>query len=257
MSTEIMTAPSPALSLIVSLDEAIKADNQLKAIVKKAMKPGTDYGIIPHTGDKPTLLKPGMEKLLMWYGLQLELPENRLAITDTEDYVSATVVAVIRHRRSGYVIAEGIGSANSGESRFQGRNRSPRGMANTILKMAKKRAGMDATLTATASSGLFTADLEDGLGDIEDAPTNGHTTSQPNNATTSQHNNVITDTDATRSKAEAIYRKWLDKADALEIPADSFDPDWPTVEIIDRNRKLRAKIAEKEAGIRVKAEEPF
>lgn len=42
---------------------------------------------------------------------------------------------------------------------------------NTILKMAKKRAYIDATLSATRTSGMFTQDMEDfaGLADIPDA----------------------------------------------------------------------------------------
>ena len=34
-------------------------------------------------------------------------------------------------------------------------------MYNTVLKMAKKRALVDAVLTATAASDIFTQDLED------------------------------------------------------------------------------------------------
>jgi hypothetical protein len=41
-------------------------------------------------------------------------------------------------------------------------NPDPLDLDNTLLKMAKKRAYVDATLTGTASSDLFTQDLEDG-----------------------------------------------------------------------------------------------
>jgi hypothetical protein len=37
----------------------------------------------------------------------------------------------------------------------------PADLANTILKMAKKRALIDAVLTATAASDIFTQDIED------------------------------------------------------------------------------------------------
>jgi hypothetical protein len=37
----------------------------------------------------------------------------------------------------------------------------PADVANTVLKMAKKRAQIDMTLTATAASDIFTQDLED------------------------------------------------------------------------------------------------
>jgi hypothetical protein len=43
-------------------------------------------------------------------------------------------------------------------------------LLNTLLKMAKKRAKVDATLEATATSDLFTQDLEEGLPPEEGAP---------------------------------------------------------------------------------------
>lgn len=42
-------------------------------------------------------------------------------------------------------------------------NPDPADVYNTVLKMAKKRAHVDATLTATAASDLFEQDLEDGI----------------------------------------------------------------------------------------------
>jgi hypothetical protein len=50
-------------------------------------------------------------------------------------------------------------------------NPDPADVYNTVLKMAKKRAHVDAILTATAASDIFTQDVEDmGLGDVPAAP---------------------------------------------------------------------------------------
>jgi hypothetical protein len=38
--------------------------NIVHALYEQVMTPGLDYGVIPGTGDKPTLLLPGMEKLM-------------------------------------------------------------------------------------------------------------------------------------------------------------------------------------------------
>ena len=46
----------------VSADEAkekLKAIRLFQAVVKSELKENHDYGVIPGTGDKPTLLKPG------------------------------------------------------------------------------------------------------------------------------------------------------------------------------------------------------
>ena len=44
---------------------------QFQAVVQKALKQDHDYGVIPGT-NKPTLLKPGAEKILMLMGLTSE-----------------------------------------------------------------------------------------------------------------------------------------------------------------------------------------
>lgn len=41
---------------------------------------------------------------------------------------------------------------------------------NTVLKMAKKRAHVDAILTTTAASDIFTQDVDEGLDSVEDKP---------------------------------------------------------------------------------------
>ena len=152
-----------------------------------------DYGVIPGT-DKPTLFKAGAEKLCELYGYASIIAD----VQEYADYESGHYRVVIRmalvHKGSGVKIAEGIGECNTRESRYFYRwvwerdvpagidksnlkqksgtknNRVWRlyrienddlfSLWNTILKMAKKRALVDATLSATRSSGLFTQSAE-------------------------------------------------------------------------------------------------
>src|SRR5690606_10620038 len=58
----------------------------------------------------------------------------------------------------GVVIGEGVGSCSTMESKYIDR---PRDCENTALKMAKKRAYVDATLTTFGLSDQFTQDVED------------------------------------------------------------------------------------------------
>jgi hypothetical protein len=51
-------------------------------------------------------------------------------------------------------------------------------LKNTILKMAKKRAKVDAVLSATRSSGLFTQDMDD-IQPAEEPPANNHKSQEP------------------------------------------------------------------------------
>ncbi len=183
------------MSFVMTADEAAKQVQELQRFVKNQMKEGSDYGIIPGTGDKPTLLKPGAEKLTEIYGLA-PLVEIVGKIEDFDkplfDY---TVKVTLVKKNGGYSVAEGIGSCNSMESKYRYRwvfeSQLPRyidrescqtkdintrrgrvklyrienddifSLKNTILKMAKKRALIDAVLSATRSSGIFTQDMDD------------------------------------------------------------------------------------------------
>ena len=150
-----------ALSVIDSIDTNIVARTMEKIhafqqVIQKAVKPGHDIGIIPGT-NKPTLLKPGAEKIVMMMGLS-----SRYEIMDkVEDYEKGFFSYNIRCTlsRNGYDICEGVGNCNSRESKYV--KADPYSIANTILKMAKKRAYVDAALSVASLSDIFTQDLED------------------------------------------------------------------------------------------------
>jgi hypothetical protein len=183
-----MTALAP--SFVVTPEQIKARIAELQSFVKSYMREGEDYGTIPGT-QKPTLYKPGAEKLCDVYGFTKEFT----ILERVEDWergrFAYTVKATLRSKRTGLLEAEGLGSCNSMEARYRwlwvwenklppgfdptglavrhtksGRqyrvpNEDPWSQVNTILKMAKKRALVDAVLSATRSSGLFTQDLED------------------------------------------------------------------------------------------------
>lgn len=153
-----------------------------------------DYGIIPGT-DKPTLFKAGAEKLCELYGFSIFIAEIR-EIPDYETGHYRVVCRVaLQHKGSGAIAAEGVGECSTRESKYAYRwvyaNDVPAGadktklpkreftsrngqtyvryrldnddlfsVWNTVLKMAKKRALVDATLSATRSSGLFSQSVD-------------------------------------------------------------------------------------------------
>jgi len=190
-----------ALSIIDGVDiqqiaGAMQNIAKFQAIVQKTLKQNHDFGVIPGT-PKPTLLKPGAEKILMLLGLTSEYD----ILEKVEDYekeiFAYTVKCVLT--KGGHKVTEGLGSCNSKEDKYRWRwvyeNDLPPGadkeslkkkvygdttkyrienddicsQANTILKMAKKRAQIDATLTVAALSEIFTQDIEDM--DIQGNPT--------------------------------------------------------------------------------------
>lgn len=105
--------------------EALKEDTEQRALlmqyVKRHMVDGVDFGTIPGT-QKPTLLKPGAEKLTDLFrctpGFEL--------IEKLEDWEKGlfhyTFRVRITSRDANTVLAEGYGSANSREGRYRWRN---------------------------------------------------------------------------------------------------------------------------------------
>ncbi|CDZ74847.1 hypothetical protein ING2D1G_0688 [Peptoniphilus sp. ING2-D1G] len=183
MNNEIMN-----LIDTVELDEVSASLNKVasvQAVIQKTLKSGHDYDVIPGTG-KPTLLKPGAEKILMMFGLTSEY-EIVDSIEDWKNGVFAYTVRCILSK-GGSKITEGLGNCNSKEDKYRYRWVRPEDVpmgidpstlktnqygkvrvendeiysqVNTILKMAKKRAQVDATLTVASLSEVFTQDMED------------------------------------------------------------------------------------------------
>lgn len=133
---------------------------QFQAVVQKTLKKDHDYGVIPGTGSKPTLLKPGAEKILMLMGLTSEYD----IVEKVQDYESGFFAFTVKCTiyKGDMKITEGVGHANTREKRYTtGRAQDAYTLANTVLKMAKKRAQVDTVLTVASLSEIFTQDLED------------------------------------------------------------------------------------------------
>lgn len=142
----------------VSIEQAKNRINMLRNFVKEMMAPNIDYGVIPNC-NKPSLFKAGAEKLCDIFGFSKEVE----ILNRVEDWEKGLfhyeVKAILINKRTGLVEAEGIGSCNNRERKY--RNQDGYSIINTILKMAKKRALIDAVLSATRSSDIFTQDMED------------------------------------------------------------------------------------------------
>ena len=187
-------------ALVLPDETQFKADmqaiNRFQSIVHANMIKDQDYGVIPGTGTKPTLLKPGAEKISKLLGLA-----DTYEIVDRQEqwdegFFRYLVRCTLTHINSGMVVSEGLGECNSMESKYRYRwawpSEVPEGFdkvhaasktitkkdgtkaklyrvdnddvysqVNTIVKMAKKRALVDAALSAGRLSNVFTQDIED------------------------------------------------------------------------------------------------
>jgi hypothetical protein len=129
---------------------------QFQKVVQQTLKQNHDFGVIPGT-PKPTMLKPGAEKIFMLLGLSSEFE----IVDSTRDFEKGFFQYQVRCKlfKGDVMITQGLGACNTREPRYQKQN--PFGLDNTILKMAKKRAMVDAALLVASLSDVFTQDLED------------------------------------------------------------------------------------------------
>jgi len=141
------------------VQNTLNAISNFQTIIKKQFKDNYHYGIIPGTQKKPTLLKPGAEVIITLLGLSTHyeiLASTRDFEKEFFDYVIRCVLS-----KDGKPIAEGLGSANTLETKFIREEGKGAGQDNNVLKMAKKRALVDAALNVGSLSDVFTQDFDD------------------------------------------------------------------------------------------------
>lgn len=207
---EVGTAmvPSPAggagfvVQPAITVDEAVAQLALLRDFRKRVLVHGTDYGTIPGVS-KPSLFKPGAEKLCNIFALAVEHQLVEKVEDWDKGFFAYTFRAVIRSRRDGQVVADCLGSCNSLEDKYRYRtvptweateeqkakaiktierksrktgkpfklylvaNTEPYSLVNTLQKMAQKRAMIGAVLIATRASEEYTQDVEDMAGHVD------------------------------------------------------------------------------------------
>lgn len=294
------------LQPVMNLEVAKKRLAEFQAFVKDYLKEGEDFGTIPGT-PKPTLLKPGADKLCELYGLS----DSYEIVDKVEDFdahpplFDYTIRCVLTRIRTGLAVASGLGSCNSYEKKYRWRDSSRKcpqcmketiikgkeefgggflcyakkggcgakfkdddpaitkqtvgrvenediaDIKNTILKMSKKRAKIDATLSATRSSGVFTQDVEDIAAGAEYVPTEtkgaapkGRTQSKP----AAQGENVVcSECRATNSHSPACSYNPKNKASDTPPAAQAAPQGAVVYELtVDKVESLKTKVVEKD-----------
>ncbi len=159
----------------------------IQEVMHSVMKKDTHYGIIPGC-QKPSLWKPGAEKLMVTFRIASESTVEDLSTPDEARYrVTRRGSSII----TGAFVGSAVGECSSNEEKYKWRfatckaefeatpedrrrlkykrdgttieqvRTNPADVANTILKMADKRAYVALALNTTAASDIFSQDLED------------------------------------------------------------------------------------------------
>jgi hypothetical protein len=164
--------------------------NLVQEVMRNIMIKDTHYGVIPGT-KKPSLYKPGAEVLCVTFRIADKYEIEDLTVDGMARY---RVRCVGVHQVTGVVLGEGMGECSSHEEKYKWRaaicpeefevtsetlrrlkfakwnnnvekkqqiRTESADQANTILKMACKRAKIAMTLNVTGASDIFTQDLED------------------------------------------------------------------------------------------------
>jgi len=110
--------------------------NIMVQATKQVLQDNVDFGKIPGTGDKPTLLKPGAEKLCFLFQLSptFEMVDS---VEDWDDGLFYYRYRCTLRTRDGMIIANAEGSCNSRETKYRYRNGSrkcPQCGQETIIK---------------------------------------------------------------------------------------------------------------------------
>lgn len=246
MSTAIQVQPQQDIKRWKSPSEVKNRIEAIQQLMRDVLKPATkdsgwdgDYGVIPGTGTKPSLLKAGSEQILAMFEIAVDPVVEDLS---TEDCSRYRVTARLIHVPSGNFLGAGIGEASTNETKYKWKKtwskpefdstdperrrikyssfkdnnnmnsnkeemqirQEPADLANTVLKMAKKRAQIDATLTVTGASSMFVQDVEETVEDGTQEPTRatrGRKTTQPTSQATQREKVVCADCRGTDSHA--------------------------------------------------------
>jgi hypothetical protein len=151
----------------MSLKQVTDRVNLVHQVLEKVMRKDTHYGTVPGCGNKMVLLKPGADVLAMTFRL---VPQFKVERSDMADGHREFDVTCSMFGPAGELLGQGVGSASTMEKKYRYRkdsngnkieNEDIADVYNTVLKIAKKRAHIDATLTVTGAADLFTQDLID------------------------------------------------------------------------------------------------
>ena len=140
-------------ALVVSYSEVLNKNanllNSLYDYIQENLQPGIDYGQADSRSNKPSLLKPGAEKVMKWMGCRFNMIVDEDAMKWMGDGGKHIIYKCVVIGPDEEVWGEGSGGGTVGD---QGRD------VNKTVKVARKRAYVDAVLITFGLSERFTQD---------------------------------------------------------------------------------------------------
>lgn len=268
MNTEIATIHLAEIAP-VSVKETLENKRIVQQVMESVMKKDVHFGIIPGC-KQPSLYKAGSEALLSTFHVSAEPLVEEFVTRDTKGRVTEIryrVKCIGRHSPSDRIVGYGIGECSTGEDKYawrravcieeyeladetqrrvkwgkwNGRTQkteqvsvSPSDMANTVLKMAKKRAQIDMTLTTLGCSDIFSQDLEDLDEALRDNVAQTSAAATPSALTTEWVGKA-----SAAQTTEELEKIWLDGVKAINDAKDA-----------DASAAFKAAVTERGAALK-------
>lgn len=119
MSNDLQPVASASTAIVaqdeLSIDQLVGMVAKVQEAMRRVMRVDEDYGVIPGTGGKPTLLKPGAEKLAMMFRLapEFEVEEER----DGDHRTYRTTCRMV-HIGTGRLFSRAVGSCSTRETKY-------------------------------------------------------------------------------------------------------------------------------------------
>ena len=143
----VLVTQSNFIAPAADLQTAMHRYQAVKDFIGKVLNKGVDYGPIPGS-DKPTLLKPGAEKMCSFFGLTPKFPLEDKEEDWTGERHGGEPFFYYRYKcqlyRGDQLIAEGEGSCNSWEKKYRYRQAEricPKCGKHTIIKGKEEYGG--------------------------------------------------------------------------------------------------------------------
>lgn len=142
-----------AADLKRKLKNVTEKTNVIEGFIKENFTEGVDYAIAFAGADKKTLTKAGSEKICLLFNVEAKFrkDEETLSMIGETKGVICFLCELI-DRKTGRVVSEGRGACTTAEKGNK---------INTAIKIAQKRAKVDAVLNMAGLSDRFTQDKGD------------------------------------------------------------------------------------------------
>lgn len=280
--------PQAPMTAIFTIPEMKGKRDELSEFYDSVMVQNVDFGLIPGT-PKPSLYKSGAEMLCFRFGLSPRIQIMDKIFDVNTGFVSYEILCQL-FNRDGLLVGEGVGSCNNHEDKYRFRwlsksslisaglvhpdiakdqhptgydvkwfgrfpkykveNKNIINLANTILKMATKRAFVDAVLRVTGAGRIFTQDLEDldGVGTDTQKPRSAvrrpSSTSEKKDKSPDAGETMQKDTETATARRQSTTERSRKLAERPAASSKPLHPELAKVQLSDIMENLAEKCGE-------------